>query len=106
MESYSLITIELADAALATSGDYARCIEIDGHRYGHLLNPKTGWPVRGALSVSVIAPTCLTAGAVATVGCLHEGTAAEAWLDGAELPWLLIDETRQATGPLAAYIHR
>ena len=43
----AIATIELGAGGLASSGDYERCLEIDGIRYGHILNPHTGWPQRG-----------------------------------------------------------
>src|SRR5450631_872657 len=51
-----IATVELAGGALATSGDYERFFEIDDRRYCHLLNARTGWPVRYWQSVSVVAP--------------------------------------------------
>jgi FAD:protein FMN transferase len=47
-----LQTLSLTEGALASSGDYERCIVLDGVRYGHILNPKTGWPVRHLAAVS------------------------------------------------------
>lgn len=57
----------LHDRALATSGDYRNFFEIDGHRYSHVLNPKTGYPVtNGVVSVSIIADSCVLADGLAT----------------------------------------
>lgn len=73
--------LPLYSGALATSGDYERCIEADGRRYGHILSPRNGWPVAGGpASVSVIAENCLLAGTLATVAML-KGAAAQHWLD-------------------------
>jgi thiamine biosynthesis lipoprotein len=66
----SIAHIHLCSGALATSGDYERFMMIDGERYCHILNPKTGWPVKGLQSVSVNAPSCLAAGSVATIAML------------------------------------
>ena len=99
--SRTLLTIELTNCALATSGSYQRFIEINGQRYSHFLNPHSGWPVEGAASVSVISDSCLTAGAVATVGCLHSGADATTWLEEAGLPWLSIGPAGECSGPLA-----
>ena len=99
--SRTLVTIELTNCALATSGSYQRFIEINGQRYSHFLNPHSGWPVEGAASVSVISDSCLTAGAVATVGCLHSGADATTWLEEAGLPWLSIGPAGECSGPLA-----
>lgn len=97
----TLVSIELNNSALATSGDYQRVIEIDGRQYSHFLNPHTGWPVAGAASVSVISDSCLTAGAVATVACLHPADETEAWLTKAGLPWLSVGQNGKCSGPLA-----
>ena len=100
-EPDSLCTIQLVDSAIATSGNYARRIEYEGKEYGHLLNPKTGWPVEGPSSVSVIDSHCLTAGAVATVACLHRTGEAKNWLAHAALPWLMVSATGEVSGPIA-----
>ena len=97
----SIRTLELTDAALASSGSYQRFFTHEGKTYSHFLNPKTGGPVEGAISVSVVSENTLIAGAVATVACLHGTHGAEAWLAKSGLPWLLIDESGRLKGPLA-----
>jgi thiamine biosynthesis lipoprotein len=53
--------------AVATSGDYLRHFTVDGRRYGHILDPRDGYPVNnGCLAVSVIAPHCTVAGIMST----------------------------------------
>lgn len=53
--------------AVCASGDYARRFEHDGVRYGHILDRRTGRPVRhGLRAVTVVAPTCLIAGIYST----------------------------------------
>lgn len=60
-------TFALKNKALATSGNYRKYYEIDGVRYAHSLDPKTGYPVQHSLlSVSVLAKTCTEADAFAT----------------------------------------
>lgn len=58
--------IELVDAAVTTSGDVFQAVEIDGVRYSHIVDPRTGLGVPGPAAVTVIAPDCTTADAVAT----------------------------------------
>lgn len=82
--------LALAGGALATSGDYERFFEFDGQRYCHILNPRHGWPARGWQSVSVVAPLCLAAGALATVAMLMED-AAPAFLQRQGVDYLAVD---------------
>ena len=59
--------LALDDLALATSGDYRNYYEVDGRQISHTIDPRTGRPVsHGLASVSVIAPTCVQADAIAT----------------------------------------
>ena len=97
----SVCAVQLSNAAIATSGNYARRIDFEGKQYGHLLNPRTGWPVEGPTSVSVLDSHCLTAGAVATVACLHSEKDARTWLEHAALPWLMVSSTGKRSGPIA-----
>lgn len=96
-----LLTLQLSGGAVATSGNYARSIELNGEVYSHLINPRTGWPVEGPKSVSVIGDNCITAGAIATVACLKEPSDAVIWLNNAGLPWLMIDQHGELSGPIA-----
>ncbi|MFT6166352.1 MAG: thiamine biosynthesis lipoprotein [Vicingaceae bacterium] len=59
--------ISLENSAMATSGNYRKFYEIDGKRYSHTLNPKTGYPAEnGLLSATVITSDCGTSDALAT----------------------------------------
>ncbi|WP_299119633.1 FAD:protein FMN transferase [uncultured Winogradskyella sp.] len=66
-QSYSKV-ITLKDEAMATSGTYRKFrIDENGNRYAHIINTKTGYPTKtNILSVSVIAPDCMTADGYAT----------------------------------------
>ena len=99
--SEALISIELVDAALASSGSYRRFIEVDGERFSHFLLPLSGMPIKGPRSVSVIANTCITAGAIATVACLKPLADLEPWLEASQLPWLSVSEEGLMSGPIA-----
>jgi thiamine biosynthesis lipoprotein len=53
--SLNLAKIEISkDGAIATSGQYERFVEIEGHRYGHVIDPRAGFPVAGLASVTVL----------------------------------------------------
>jgi len=51
---------------IATSGDYERFIEINGRKYSHIFDPRSGRPVKGSSSVTVVAKDSLTADVIAT----------------------------------------
>jgi thiamine biosynthesis lipoprotein len=73
--------IDLRQGALATSGDARRYLLRDGVRYGHILNPWTGWPIPDApRSVTVAADTCTQAGMLSTLAMLR-GQGAETFLE-------------------------
>jgi thiamine biosynthesis lipoprotein len=73
--------IQLKAGALATSGDVFRFIKQGNRRYGHIINPLTGWPnPNSPLSVTVAAPTCTEAGILSTLAML-KGKTAEIFLD-------------------------
>ncbi len=59
-------TILLKNSGMSTSGSNIQFFRFEGKRYGHLLDPRTGWPANGLLSVTVIAPTATEADALST----------------------------------------
>lgn len=79
-DQQALTELPLQTGALTTSGDARRSFVENGIRYGHILDPKTGYPVRHApRSVTVLANTCIEAGALSTLAMLH-GADAESFL--------------------------
>jgi thiamine biosynthesis lipoprotein len=62
MQVYNLV-----DKAITTSGDYEQYFSVDKKRFSHIIDPRTGYPVdNGICSVTVVAPDCTTADALAT----------------------------------------
>lgn len=59
-------SIKLRDQALSTSGSYENFFMREGKRYSHLLDPRTGWPVEGVASCTVIGSTCTESDAWST----------------------------------------
>ncbi len=57
---------DLVDQAVVTSGDYEKYVEFNGRRYTHIIDPRTGWPSSGLISVTVFAPKAELADALAT----------------------------------------
>jgi FAD:protein FMN transferase len=58
--------IPLTNRAIVTSGDYERLFFHEGERYHHILNPGTGMPARGVISVTIVANDAFTADALST----------------------------------------
>jgi thiamine biosynthesis lipoprotein len=82
--------LELTHGALATSGDSRRFLLKEGVRYGHILDPRTGWPVPDApRSVTVAASSCTEAGLLSTLALLHGAGAREYLDDQAVRYWIL-----------------
>jgi len=97
----ALAWIPLASGAIATSGDYERSMVVDGRRYGHILDPRTGWPVEGLMAASVVAPHCVVAGTATTIALLQPAEAGRAWLAELGLPHLCVDRALRPHGSLA-----
>jgi len=98
------VTIELVDAAVTTSGDAFQAVELDGIRYSHVIDPRTGLGVVGPSAVTVIAADCTTADALATAASVlgpREGAALVARFPGAaaRFVWLEDGRPRETTTP-------
>jgi thiamine biosynthesis lipoprotein len=82
--------IPLFEGAIATSGYYERYMMVDGQRYCHILNPKTGWPVQYCATVSVVSDRCIVSGSLATIAMLKQQDAV-AWLKDMQANFFLQD---------------
>jgi thiamine biosynthesis lipoprotein len=96
----AIAQIELRSGGLATSGDYERVMIVDGRRYSHIIDPVSGWPVESFASVSVVAGSCLVAGAASTLGMLLGLEQGHQWLRNLGLPFLCVDAEGSASGTL------
>ncbi len=94
-----LASIALSEGALATSGDYERYFEIDGRRFSHLLDPRSGWPVEHLQAASVMAPLAIVAGSLASIAMLR-GEAALPLLKSSAESYLLVDRGGKVSGTL------
>lgn len=95
-------TVEVTDAALATSGDYRNVVERDGKRYSHIIDPRTGYPIDHDLaSASVIADTCAEADALATALMVMGPSEARAFVERENLGVLLITRVKGDDGTAA-----
>lgn len=96
----SIASIALSCGGIASSGDYERFMEVDGQRYCHLLNPKTGQSIQPYFSgVSVVANDCLIAGSFTTLALLKSEKEPE-WIQDSGLPFLAIDQAMNVIGTL------
>lgn len=82
--------LEIAAGALATSGDSKRFLLHKGKRYGHILNPKTGYPIENApRSITVAGSSCLQAGTLSTLALLQSENAENFLQEQQALFWCL-----------------
>jgi FAD:protein FMN transferase len=90
-EHEASMLLNLEHGALATSGDSRRYLLKDGIRYGHILNPLTGWPdPESPRSITVAASSCTEAGLLSTVAML-QGAGARAYLDEQGVRYWLVE---------------
>ena len=87
-------SLALRDMGVATSGDYLRGFTLHGRRYGHIVDPRTGWPVaNGTRQVTVMASSCMQAGVLSTA----------AFVLGPEAGIRLIEQSMGAEGCILAH---
>ncbi|SMY14825.1 FAD:protein FMN transferase [Photobacterium aquimaris] len=87
--------LQAGNMAIATSGDYRNYFDENGVRYSHLINPKTGRPIDNhVVSVTVIAPSCMTADAYATTFSVMGEDESIALANQQNIPVMLIVKTK------------
>lgn len=86
-----IATIPVVQGGLATSGDYERYFELDGRRYCHILDPRTGMPVSHWRTVSVIAPLAVVAGNCTTIAMLKQADGL-GFLEASGMNFLAMDQ--------------
>ncbi len=87
----AIATIDVFEGGVASSGNYERFMMVDGKRYCHILNPKTGWPENSVAGVSVQAPSCLVAGTATTTAMLLGAEQGRKWLQDGQFQHLLLE---------------
>ncbi|HZW50274.1 MAG TPA: FAD:protein FMN transferase [Rudaea sp.] len=100
VSGHAAARIELPRGGLATSGDYERALIVDGRRYSHIVDPGSGEPVQSFASVSVVAESCLVAGAAATLAMLMGRQRGGAYLRELGLPHLVIRDDGSIDGDI------
>ena len=89
--------VGLANAGMTTSGDYRDFFEIDGRRFSHTIDPRTGRPVAHDLrSVTVVADDAMTADAMATALLVMGADAGRRYADAHDIAALFVSGTAQA----------
>jgi thiamine biosynthesis lipoprotein len=86
-----MASIPVSQGALTTSGDYERFFEMDGERYCHILDPRSGMPVRFWRSVSVLAPVAIAAGSCATITMLKQQDGL-GFLNASDMAYLAVND--------------
>ena len=92
VRDHVVATLPITQGGLATSGDYERYFELNGQRYCHVLNPKTGMPVSYWRSVSVTSPATVVSGCTTTMAMLKEADGL-AFLQATGFDFFAIDHT-------------
>lgn len=100
-----LALVNLRDRAIGTSGAAFQSFRHQGRRYGHIIDPRTGWPAEGVLSATVVAPTAAEADALSTALYVLGPEAAEQFLtDHQDIAAILVLPTnRPGEAQLRAY---
>lgn len=66
----AIALLPVSNTCVVTSGDYERFFELEGRRFHHILDPRSGYPSEGCISATVVAPDAAFADALATALCV------------------------------------
>ncbi|MGQ0562910.1 MAG: FAD:protein FMN transferase, partial [Gemmatimonadota bacterium] len=77
----AVLSLRLRDVSVSTSSQSERFVELNGRRYGHVLDPRTGYPVEAWGSVTVVSPDALAADAISTALFVVGPRAALEWAE-------------------------
>ena len=86
-----IASVRLCRGAMATSGGSRRRHQINGEWFSHIIDPRSGWPVKTIASASVVARSCVEADAIATVLSVLDPEEGLAFASGAGVAALVVD---------------
>jgi thiamine biosynthesis lipoprotein len=86
--------LTLVNTAVSTSGDTEQFVEIDGKRYSHIVDPKTGMGLTNRIGVTVVAPKGIVSDSVATAVCVMGAERGLAFVEGRGLAMLMVSGDR------------
>jgi FAD:protein FMN transferase len=87
----SLSTLTLRHQSISTSGNYERYFELNGKKYGHIIDPRTGTPASGVLQASLVAPNATMSDALSSAAFVlgtESGSGMVEKLDGVQAMWV------------------
>jgi thiamine biosynthesis lipoprotein len=87
-----IAAISVSNAAVATSGSARKGFRVGGKNFGHVIDPRSGWPVEAIVSLSVVADTAATADVIATVLGVQSPNEAIAEANEMEMAVFLVTE--------------
>jgi FAD:protein FMN transferase len=103
-KSKRMALLRMRDVALATSGNEEQFFELGGKRYGHLIDPRTGWPADTVTSASVVTDSAALADALATAFFIGGRALAEIYCRSHSNVMILLTE-RDALHPVCIGTH-
>ena len=98
----ALSTVQLRDRSLSTSGSNQKYFELDGQRYSHIIDPRTGRPAEGMLQVTVTAPTATDSDALSTALFVAGPERAAALLEKSDSATALLVTGQEGDGEIVA----